>query len=331
MRYAGYRTYMTGKWHVTGVQPAEVFDEARHVRGGMPPSCEAAYERPKEGEPDLWQPWDESRGGHWTGGRHWSAVMADDAVAFLEAPRPADQPFFIYAAFNAPHDPRQSPKAFVDLYPPTRSRAADFLPSNPYKDAILCEDLRCATSARAPDPRTRCVQVHRGEYYALITYLDDSRRVHEPWTLGTGDNTVVFLTGDNGFVCGAARLHVQTEHVARQQKGRCSSGARRAKETLMRRSTSAISHRARTGRRAGAAARAGSRDLLPAHPRRAPDAETTRSRALHAASAHDRWADMEAQTGIPSPTSSCCRPAKTRTSCTDLAADPAHAKRSAGF
>ena len=65
MRQAGYRTCMSGKWHITGVTPANLFDETRNVRpGGMPTTCDAAYERPKEGEPDLWQPWDESRGGH---------------------------------------------------------------------------------------------------------------------------------------------------------------------------------------------------------------------------------------------------------------------------
>jgi choline-sulfatase len=29
----------------------------------------------------------------------------------------SDQPFFMYLAFNAPHDPRQAPKQYVDQYP----------------------------------------------------------------------------------------------------------------------------------------------------------------------------------------------------------------------
>ena len=205
MHDAGYRTSMTGKWHVTGVQPAALFDEARHVRGGMPPSCDAAYERPKEGEPDLWQPWDESRGGHWTGGRHWSAVTADDAIAFLEAPQTDGKPFFIYAAFNAPHDPRQSPKAFVEKYPPEKIAVPpNFLPSNPYKDAIGCEHT-LRDERLAPDPRTpHAVQVHRSEYYALITYLDQQlgRVLDALEKSGHAKDTVVFLTGDNGLSVG---------------------------------------------------------------------------------------------------------------------------------
>ena len=205
MRQAGYHTRMTGKWHVTGVQPADLFDEVRHVRPGMPASCDAAYERPKLGEPDLWQPWDESRGGHWQGGRHWSAVTADDAIAFLEKPSPDGKPFFIYAAFNAPHDPRQSPKAFADLYPPdTIALPPNFMPTNPYKDAIGCaHTLR--DEKLAPDPRTpRAVQTHRAEYYALITYLDQQigRVLEALEKSGQAANTVVFLTGDNGLSVG---------------------------------------------------------------------------------------------------------------------------------
>ncbi len=205
MRQAGYRTAMTGKWHITGIQPADLFDEARHVRPGMAGSCEAAYERPKEGQPDLWQPWDASRGGHWQGGQHWSAVTADDAIAFLQQPRTDNKPFFIYAAFNAPHDPRQSPKEFVDLYPPEKiALPPNFLPSNPYKDAIGCQhSLR--DERLAPDPRTpHAVQLHRSEYYALITYLDQQigRVLDALDKSGQAANTVVFLTGDNGLSVG---------------------------------------------------------------------------------------------------------------------------------
>ena len=85
----------------------------------MPPSCPAAYERPVEGKTDIWQPWDKRRGGYWKGGKHWSEVVADDVVDYLNQADP-DKPFFIYAAFNAPHDPRQSPKRFVDMYPPEK-------------------------------------------------------------------------------------------------------------------------------------------------------------------------------------------------------------------
>jgi len=174
MRQAGYRTCMTGKWHVSGVTPAQVFEDARHVRGGMPATCEEAYERPRADGSDPWQPWDTSRDGHWAGGKHWSEVTADDAIAFLQAPQPRDpRPFFIYAAFNAPHDPRQSPREMVQAYPPEQlALPPNFMPAHPHKDVIGCpHTLR--DERLAPDPRTpHTVRVHRAEYYALVTWLD---------------------------------------------------------------------------------------------------------------------------------------------------------------
>jgi choline-sulfatase len=116
MSRAGYRTYMTGKWHVP-IEPERVFDVVRTPRGGMPKSGPEAYNRPMDNEPDVWSPYDTSRGGFWTGGKHWSEVVADEAQVMLTEAAGRPEPFFMYIAFNAPHDPRQSPKEFVDMYP----------------------------------------------------------------------------------------------------------------------------------------------------------------------------------------------------------------------
>ncbi len=45
MSDAGYRTYMTGKWHIR-TDAAKCFDVARHVRPGMPKDTPSAYSRP---------------------------------------------------------------------------------------------------------------------------------------------------------------------------------------------------------------------------------------------------------------------------------------------
>lgn len=200
----GYRTLFTGKWHVPGVAPKAVFDEARHVRGAMPASGEAAYNRPREGKTDLWSPYDTKRGGHWQGGTHWSAVTANDAIDYLKE-APADKPFFIYAGFNAPHDPRQSPKEYVDLYPPEKvALPPNFQPEHPGNEAMGApRSLR--DERLAPFPRTpHSVQVHRGEYYALITYLDAQlgRVLDALEASGKANETIVVLCGDNGLSVG---------------------------------------------------------------------------------------------------------------------------------
>lgn len=204
MAGAGYFTGFTGKWHVN-TDTTRVFQETRHLRGGMPGDTPDGYCRPPADKPDPWSPFDPKFGGYWAGGRHWSEVTADDAVAFLEAPRAPAQPFFLYVAFNAPHDPRQSPSAYLERYPLDRIAVpTNFLPVYPYQSDIGCgPDLR--DEQLAPFPRTpHAVQVHRQEYYALITHLDAQigRILDALERSGQAGRTWVFFTADQGLSVG---------------------------------------------------------------------------------------------------------------------------------
>ena len=106
LKAAGYDTYFSGKWHVKA-DPERAFDYASHVRPGMPNQTPAGYNRPIEGQPDQWSPYDRQFEGFWKGGKHWSEVLSDDAVGYLRQATERDKPFFMYLAFNAAHDPRR--------------------------------------------------------------------------------------------------------------------------------------------------------------------------------------------------------------------------------
>jgi len=204
MRQAGYRTYFTGKWHVQA-DAAKVFDVAKDVRGGMPRQTSQGYNRPHEGKGDPWKPWDKKFGGFWEGGKHWSEVVGDHGVAFLQDAARREKPFFMYLAFNAPHDPRQSPKSYVDKYPLDRITVPkNFLPEYPYKDKIGCgRGLR--DEKLAPFPRTRyAVKVHRQEYYAIITHMDHEvgRILDALEKSGKASNTYIFFSADHGLAVG---------------------------------------------------------------------------------------------------------------------------------
>ena len=43
----------------------------------------------------------------WKGGKHWSEVLKDDALTFINQAKSKEAPFFMYLAFNAPHDPNK--------------------------------------------------------------------------------------------------------------------------------------------------------------------------------------------------------------------------------
>ena len=163
------------------------------------------YNRPVENEMDVWSPYERSFGGFWEGGKHWSEVLADDATDFLENTGKSEKPFFMYLAFNAPHDPRQSPKRFVDMYPREEIEVpASYMPMYPYKDLIGCgPTLR--DEALAPFPRSEfAVKTHRQEYYAIISHMDEQvgRILKALEKTGKQDNTYIIFSADHGLACG---------------------------------------------------------------------------------------------------------------------------------
>ncbi|MDC3335776.1 sulfatase-like hydrolase/transferase [Opitutales bacterium] len=206
MKTAGYKTYMTGKWHVRA-NAENCFDVTSNVRGGMPNQTPSGYNRPLPGQPDPWSPSDPEFQGFWKGGKHWSEIVADDTLDFLsQAKKHANKnPYFAYISFNAPHDPRQAPKEYIDKYPLNRIKIpTNFLPMYPHKDKIACHHgLR--DEKLGPMPRTEhSVKVHRQEYYAIITHMDEQigRILNGLKKSGLEENTYIFFSADHGLAVG---------------------------------------------------------------------------------------------------------------------------------
>ena len=212
---AGYDTYMCGKWHLEPTILQRSFKEMGPVGPGMFPSTPengAAYYRPSSG--NNWQPWDETLKGHWLHTNLWLEQIPDrikhadilytdcfiDHLLNKAAKR--DTPFFMYLGFNSPHDPRQSFKEHLALYPQEKIQVPpNFLPEHPFDQG----DSKIRDEVLAPFPRTKeAVQLHRREYYALITLLDAQvgRILDALKQSGKADNTYVILTADHGLAVG---------------------------------------------------------------------------------------------------------------------------------
>lgn len=205
MKKQGYETYFVGKWHVETVTPKEVFDHTGTVRAGMPQQTKAGYARKFiPGMADEWQPDDKKQGGHWEGGHHWSEVVADETCNFLQEAGKQEKPFFMYIAFNAPHDPRQSSPRHLDRYPVDKIKIPTaFLPEYPY-----CKEIGAGPKLRdewlAPYPRTKySIQVNRKEYYSIISHLDDQiGRILAQLKTKVKRPTYVIFTSDQGLSIG---------------------------------------------------------------------------------------------------------------------------------
>lgn len=204
LKEAGYDTYFTGKWHIRA-DAEKAFDVARHVRPGMPGTVPESYSRPPAKRDDPWSPTDRSLGGYWEGGIHWSEVVANDAIDYLDMSSKSDHPFFMYIAFNAPHDPRQSPQEYLNQYPISRIKVPyNYLDEYPHKD-VMGAGKGLRDEALAPFPRTKnAVQVHRKEYYALVSHLDAQigRILEKLKETGQEENTLIVFTADHGLAVG---------------------------------------------------------------------------------------------------------------------------------
>lgn len=205
LKQSGYNTYFTGKWHVPGLDPDDLFDHVIHVRPGMPNQTEAGYDRPHEDKEDTWSPYNHTFEGFWKGGIHWSELLRYDAINFIEHASTQEEPFFMYLAFNAPHDPRQSPREFVESYDPGKLKIPkNYLPEYPHNEPIGSgRDLR--DERLAPFPRTEyAVSVNRQEYYAIISHLDAQIGLilDELEASDKLDDTIIIFTADHGLAVG---------------------------------------------------------------------------------------------------------------------------------
>ena len=132
---------------------------------------------------------------------HTSEVFSTGAVNFLEA-YDKDQPFFMYLAYHAPHDPRNAPKRFHEMYPPENIELPpSFMNSHPFdQGSLLIRDEKLAGFPRNEDEIKR----HISDYYAIISHMDDQigRVLQSLKETGLEKNTIVVFVADSGLALG---------------------------------------------------------------------------------------------------------------------------------
>ena len=134
-------------------------------------------------------------------GPHVSAVLADEAAGFIRE-YDKKQPFFMYLAFPTPHDPRQAPQKYKDMYPEDEiDLPPSYMPQHPFDNGhiVLRDELL------AEWPRTmQIAKQHLSDYYAIITHLDAQigRVIEALKEKGLYENTIIIMAGDSGLAVG---------------------------------------------------------------------------------------------------------------------------------
>ena len=220
----GYRTYHTGKWHmkhVTGeggvgfdhsytmLDELRFFTQNRHELDGEP--------LPRPG-PDYYS----------------TTAIADYGVRFLEehARERGAQPFFLYAAFHAPHFPLQAPREDIEKYKDRFAEGWDTEREKKWQRMRRMKLIDCSlaplepnmwTNWNTPDAElmakigpgevTRAVpwsslspeqkqfqRLKMAIHAAMITRMDVEigKLLDQVRRMGALDNTVVLFLSDNG-------------------------------------------------------------------------------------------------------------------------------------
>jgi len=211
LRYAGYRTRFSGKWHNDG-QPTE--------RG-----IEKTVGLFSSGGDKTRDPMSDHAGRRATGYTGWTfksddgvvdkdkgvgltpdtdRFIADGAINLIK--RKPDEPFFLHVSFTGPHDPRIEPRGYEQRYDPSKIMLPkNFTPEHPFdhgnaggRDEILLK------RPRDPDE----VRTELAVYFAVIAHIDEQvgRIVAALRETGVWENTILIFSSDHGLALGSHGL-----------------------------------------------------------------------------------------------------------------------------
>ena len=195
---SGYDSYIVGKWHNGKNTLLNAFSEGGSVyMGGMANHADFQIQDLESGKLTAKR----------DAGGFSSEVFANEAVEFINKASP-DKPFFLYVAMMAPHDPRNPPEKYRELYYKDRPPLpANFLSQHPF--SFGSNSIRNRDESLAPWPRTKeMVSDQLCEYYGLVTHLDEQvgRVLEAVRNSPQADNTIVIYTADHGLAMGSHGL-----------------------------------------------------------------------------------------------------------------------------
>ena len=194
----GYSTYIVGKWH-NGLETLQAsFSNGKSVyMGGMVDHTDFVVQDYVNGELTPKR----------SAGGFSSTVFADAAVEFIDDAN-EEHPFFLYVALTAPHDTRNPPVKYREMYYNNRPPLPEnYLPYHPFTNASQVTGGR--DEGLAPWPRPpEVISDQLCEYYGLITHLDEQvGRVIDAVKNGPhADNTLIIYTADHGLGMGSHGL-----------------------------------------------------------------------------------------------------------------------------
>ncbi len=208
LKTAGYNTAMVGKWHLTPEDPEVGKHNWPLQRGfdkfwGMIAGASVYYKPtvlihdnehlPVPDDPNF----------------YLTDAWAEHAASYVEELAPQKNPFFLYAAFNAPHWPIQAPEDLIQKYAKRYAAGWDALREERHRKQLAMGIVDPKWPLTPRDPRVpawdnasdKDWEMRRmAVYAAMIDRLDQGigRILDKVDQAGIADNTLIVFMSDNG-------------------------------------------------------------------------------------------------------------------------------------
>jgi arylsulfatase A-like enzyme len=211
LKASGYRTLMSGKWHL-GDRPQDLPNAHGFERSFALDASGADNWDDKPYMPYYTEaPWyEDGQAASYPSGQYSSTVIVNKMIDYLKT-TDANKPFLAYVAFQAVHIPVQAPRRFSDHYTGRfdggwdvlaqarfeRAKAAGLIPADA-KLPVMHASLRRWSSLPADEKKlqARAMEVYAGMIEAMDHEI--GRLVAHLEASGQLANTVFVITSDNG-------------------------------------------------------------------------------------------------------------------------------------
>ncbi len=206
LRSAGYRTIMTGKWHVGDERPHWPVDRGFERFYGVPAGGGLYFHPSKFLDRKVYRgDTQENPGAGW----YSTDAFNDEAADFVEEAVAEKKPFFLYLAHIAPHYPLQAPPAAIGEQRGKYRAGWEKLRRQRHRrqiDRRLFEQPWALSPLDAPawsglsTEERAAADLRMAIYAAQVKIMDDGigRLLDRIDRLGIRDNTLVVFLSDNG-------------------------------------------------------------------------------------------------------------------------------------
>ena len=214
----GYRTMMSGKWHVGGDYHARDIDRWRVGAADRPTPTQRGFDRFYgiiDGVVNFFSPHylidQESRTIDFADDYYFTDAITDKAIEMVNESVSLEQPFFLYLAHTAPHWPLHAPEEDITRYldAETYRSGWDTLRQSRHEEMLSRGLLQHNWPISPRDPAAppwedathkRWEADRMAVYAAMVDRMDQSigRLIDHLKTIEAYDNTLILFLSDNG-------------------------------------------------------------------------------------------------------------------------------------